>query len=104
VATPSVADLVAFTGKAASSEQGEAVLSVANAQVRSYVRGVGYADGVPNEELAAVVLYLAARYLAHTGVNMDLTEGPSSVSYRSSPGSFSVSETFTLNRFRVRAL
>lgn len=81
------------------------MLQVATAQVRAYVRGVGFADGAPNDELAAVILCLATRYLAHPRqLAMDETEGPASVSYRSSPGSFTVSETFVLNRYRQRAL
>ncbi len=105
MAAPSVADLGAFTGRTVSPEQGDAVLRVADSQVRAYTRGVGYTDGVPNDELASVVLCLAARYLVHPGqIAMDLTEGPSSVNYRSSPGSFTVSEFYTMNRYRRRAL
>ncbi|WP_231984010.1 hypothetical protein [Mycobacterium sp. 852013-51886_SCH5428379] len=86
-----------------SAEQAGAVLRVATAQVRAYVRGgPGW---VPNDELASVILGLAARLVSHPRmIAMDETEGPSSASYRSSPGSFTVSELFTLNRHRQRAL
>lgn len=78
---------------------------MATAQVRAYTRDVGFTNGVPNDELASVILCLATRYLAHPRqISLDETEGPASVSYRSSPGSFTVSEMFTLNRFRQRAL
>jgi len=104
VAAPQVSDLAAWTGQAVSQEQGAAVLQVATAQVRAYVRGNGFVDGVPNDELASVITCLAARYLAHPRqIAMDETEGPSAVGFRSSSGSFTVAELFTLNRYRVRA-
>lgn len=105
MAAPTVSELAAFTGRTVSSEQGGAVLQVANSQVRAYVRGVGYINGEPNAELASVVLTLAARYLAHPRqISMDESEGPASASYRSNPGFFSAAEMFTMNRYRVRAL
>jgi hypothetical protein len=105
MAAPTVSDLAALAGTAVSTGQGTAVLQIATAQVRAYVRGQGFnATGEPNDELASVILCLASRYLAHPRqLAMDEAEGPSSVSFRSSPGSFSVSELFTLNRYRVNA-
>ncbi|APE18265.1 hypothetical protein BOH72_26285 [Mycobacterium sp. WY10] len=102
---PTVLELGAFLGRTVAPEQGAAVIQVATAQVRAYTRGVGFADGEPNDELASVILGLASRYLAHPRmIAMDETEGPSSAIWRSSPGSFTVAEIFTLNRYRVRAL
>ena len=101
---PTVADLGVLLGRAVASEQGAAAIQVATAQVRAYTRGEGFTDGVPNEELAAVILCLAVRLVSHPRqMAMDETEGPSSVSFRSSPGTFTLSELFTLNRYRVRA-
>jgi hypothetical protein len=104
MAAPTALDLGAFLGRTVSSGQGESVLQVATSQVRAYVRGQGFTDGVPNDELASVVLTLAARYFAHgRQIAMDEAVGPESVSYRSSPGSFTVAEIFTMNRYRVRS-
>lgn len=103
MAAPTVSELGAFLGRAVTSEQGAAALQVATAQVKAYVRGGP--NWEPNDELASVILTLAARYLAHPRqISMDESEGPASVSYRSNPGSFSLSEIYTLNRYRTRAL
>ncbi len=106
MAAPTVNDLGDFVGRAVSAEQAGAALRVATSQVRAYVRGVGFdADGSPNDELGAVVLCLAARYLAHPRIiGLDESERPASVSFRTSPGSFTVAELYTLNRYRQRAL
>jgi hypothetical protein len=105
MAAPTATDLGALLGRTVGAEQASAVLGIVTSMAKSYVRGQGFSGGVPNDELAAVILTAAARLLSNPrGLLIDETEGPSSVSYRSAFTGWTVAELFVLNRFRVRSL
>lgn len=63
MAAPTVSDLGALTGRTVSEEQGTAVLSIATAMASAYTRGPGFTDGVPNDEIRAVILTASARLI-----------------------------------------
>jgi len=70
----------------------------------AYTRGAGFAGGVPNSEIRAVILTAASRLVSNArGLLWDEAEGPASVSYRSAFNGWTVAEGYVLNRYRVRA-
>lgn len=92
--------------QAASLNQGslDAVVPIVTVMVRAYTRGNGFDDGLPNDELAAVITTAAAR-LAANGAQLaaDETAGIFSRSLRGGFTGWSLAEQFVLNRYRVRA-
>lgn len=74
-------------------------------QAKAYTRGNGFdSDGVPNDELRAVILSAACRMIANPrGIELTESVGPQSVSFRGAFTGWTVAETFTLNRYRKRA-
>jgi hypothetical protein len=91
-------------GRAVSSEQGQAVLSIVTAMASAYTRGRGFFNGEPNADIRAVILSASARLLSNPrGLLYDETVGPESVSYRSAFTGWTVAELVTLNRYRERA-
>jgi hypothetical protein len=104
MAAPTYSDLGALTGRTVSQEQGAAVLAVVTAMASAYTRGQCFTNGVPNDEIRAVILMASARLISNTtGLLYDEVEGPSQISYRSAFTGWSVAELFALNRYRVRA-
>jgi hypothetical protein len=80
------------------------VLSTITQLANAYTRGVGFTNGVPNADIAAVILTAAARLLAHPRqLAVDETVGPDSASFRAGFSGWSVLETIVLNRYRVTA-
>jgi hypothetical protein len=105
MAAPTHTELAAFLGRAVTSEQGVAVLQVITSLAKSYTRDQGFIDGEPNDDIRAVIFTAAGRLLSNPrGLLIDETEGPASVSYRSSFQGWTTAELFVLNRYRVRAL
>lgn len=103
--TPALVDKVAaFTGGTLSTDAATEHVEAATSYVKAYVRDVGFLiDGWPNDELASVIVAVAARSLANpTGV-WQTTTGPFSVSYSRTEG-FTLAERAVLDRYRVRAL
>lgn len=104
MSAPTYSDLGALLGRTVTEAQGTAVIQVITSMVSAYTRGVGFIDGVPNDELRAVVLTASARLLAHPRqLGMAEALGPESASFREGFSGFSVAELFTLNRYRKRA-
>lgn len=105
MSAPTNLDLGAFLGRVVDAEQATAILGIVTSMCKSYVRGQGFSDGIPNDELAAVIVTAAARLLSNPrGLLMDEAKGPESVSYRSAFTGWTLPELFVLNRFRVTAL
>ncbi len=99
-----VVDLSALLGRTVSAEQGGTVLSIVTAMVKAYTRNEGFVDGVPNDELRAVILSAACRMVANPrGIDLAESVGPQSVSFRGAFTGWTVAESFTLNRYRKRA-
>lgn len=101
---PTYLDLGALLGRTVSPEQGNAVIEIVTSLARAYTRGQGFDDGLPNDELRAVILSAACRMIANPrGIDLAESVGPQSVSFRGAFTGWSVAETFTLNRYRKRA-
>ncbi|WP_059013966.1 hypothetical protein [Mycobacterium sp. M26] len=98
------ADVAAFLGQgtdpALVALAGE-VVPVITAMVRSYTRGRGFADGEPNDELAAVITTASARMVANPE---QLQSKVGSLEIRGGFQGFTLAETFVLNRYRRTAL
>ncbi|HWF28709.1 MAG TPA: hypothetical protein VG327_10085 [Mycobacterium sp.] len=104
---PQASDLQTFLGANASVDptQGAAAIAYVTQLVNAYTRGVGFTNGVPNADLAAVILGASARVWAHPRqLPVDQTEGQESVSWRAGFNSWSLAERSVLDRWRVRAL
>jgi len=96
---PQLVDLSELLGQAVDIEQGSSQLASA------YTRGVGFTSaGVPNADIAAVILTAAARLIANPSQLLtDETVGPESASFRTAWTGWTVPELFALNRYRKRA-
>lgn len=98
-----VGKVAAFTGGTLPTDAATEHVEAATSYVKAYVRDVGFVNGYPNDELASVIVAVAARSLANpTGV-WQTTTGPFSVSYSRTEG-FTLAERAVLDRYRVRAL
>ena len=106
---PQPSDLTALlygaSGQTVDSTQGAEVLSTVTQLANAYTRGVGFTDGIPNADIAAVIKTAAARRLITNPSQLltDSTTGPESASFRTSWTGWTVPELFALNRYRVRA-
>lgn len=79
-------------------------VQIITAMARGYTRDRGFENGVPAEDLAAVIVTATARLLANPDqVPNDVTAG--SFSKRTYAGftGWSLAETFILDRYRKRA-
>lgn len=104
MAAPTVSDLAALTGRAVSTEQGTAVLTIVTAMASAYTRGLGFASGVPCDEIRAVILTASARLVSNaSGLLYQESEGPSNISYSSAFEGWSIAELFVLDSYRVKA-
>ncbi|TXI54306.1 hypothetical protein [Mycolicibacter arupensis] len=82
----------------------DAAVPIVTVMCRAYVRGNGFNNGQPNDELAAVITTAAARLAANpSGFPNDKTAGEFSQSLRGAFGGWTLAEQFVLNRYRVRA-
>lgn len=105
MATPTATELGTFLGRTVDNSQATSVIQVVTSFARSYCRGAGFTDGVPNSEIASVILSASARLISHTRqVGIDEAKGPESARFLASPFTWSVGELMVLNRFRQRAL
>lgn len=68
--------------------------------VRAYTRGEGFVDGVPNEEIAAVIVTASARLVANPE---QLSSSVGNISNGVGFNGFNLAELFVLNRYRKRA-
>jgi hypothetical protein len=72
---------------------------------QAYTRGAGWSAGVPNADIAAVIVTASARLWSHPRqLPVDEIEGQESASWRAGFTGFSVVELLVLDRYRVRAL
>lgn len=85
-------------------DQAGAVLNIVTAMARSYTRGQGFTEGVPADDVKAVILTASARLLADpSGILESERMGPFGTSYAPHTG-WSTSELMVLDRYRLRAL
>ncbi|PJE23668.1 MAG: hypothetical protein CK431_09960 [Mycobacterium sp.] len=101
------ADVAAFlrkTGDAATEADAALAWSIIGAMAQSYTRGQGFTNGLPADDLSAVIFTATLRFLANKGqLEMSRTKGPFSIEYRSSFNDWSVAELSVLHRYRKRA-
>lgn len=76
-------------------------LPIITAMARAYTRGVGFTDGAPNEEIAAVITTATARLMAHP---TQLEQRIGETYTRQGFHGWTLGETFVLNRYRRTAL
>lgn len=100
---PTADDLAAYSGRTVSATQAAAVIGVVKAMVSAHTRGVGFADGEPNDELAAVILSASTRLLMNTPGVQQEAMGALQVRYGDAFG-FTLPELTVLNRYRKQAL
>lgn len=67
---------------------------------RAYTRDGGFSDGVPNDDIAAVIVTAAARLVANPE---QIPSDVGSVSMRGGFSGFSLTERLVLNRYRKKA-
>lgn len=67
---------------------------------RAYTRDMGFADGVPNDEIASVIVTAAARLVANP---QQLANDVGGVSMRGGFNGFNLAERMVLNRYRKQA-
>lgn len=97
-------DLAALLNRQVDSTQGQAVLAIVTSQVSAYTRGVGFVDGVPNDELRGVILLASLRILGNPEqLSRSVVRGPESADWRGGFSGFTVGERMTLDRYRVKA-
>ncbi len=98
------AQLGNLLGRTVNQAQAEVIIAMVTGLAESYTRGVGFEDGVPNSQIAAVVLGASARVISNPrGIEITEAVGPQSAAFRGAFGSWTVAELFCLNRFRTRA-
>lgn len=78
---------------------GEHVVIV-TAMVKAYTRDNGFEQGMPGDDLAAVITTATARLVSNPG---QLRHTVGDVTMNDSFQGFSLAETFVLNRYRTRA-
>lgn len=87
--------------------RGQQALHMATMYARAYTRGQGFTNGVPNDEIEAVIISVAARIMSNPRGVATVSEatGPfnQSITYSKWNG-FNLLEQAVLNRYRVRAL
>ena len=105
MAAPNPDDLSAFMDRhQVDWDQAEAALTIVSAMASAYTRGRGFVDGVPGDDVRAVILSAAARLLTDPGQITERQEmGPFRVAYADHTVSWSTAELSVLNRYRVRA-
>lgn len=70
------------------------------AMAHAYTRGQGFASGVPNAEVAAVITTATARLVANPE---QVASTVGTISERGGFSGWTLAERFVLNRYRVRA-
>lgn len=99
--------LKALVGGDVDPAHGQQALHMATMYAHAYTRGRGFTDGVPNDEIEAVVVSVAARIMANPQnvATTTSTAGPftEQTTYGKWSG-FNLLEQAVLNRYRVRAL
>jgi hypothetical protein len=75
-------------------------LAIITAMARAYTRGGGFADGYPNDDVAAVITTATARLIANPE---QLRYSAGAVQINDAFRGWSLAETFVLNRYRRRA-
>lgn len=106
MALPTVSDVLAFLGQQAEAggdPQVQTHLDSTTQMVRAYVRDRGFVNGIPGDDIAAVIVSATARAVRNP--SQDTWQRAGSFSHR--PGLFdgwTLAEYAVLHRYRRRAL
>jgi len=98
-------DVAAFLGRGTDTTLvalAEVHLPIVTSMVRRYVRGVGFTAGVPDDDLAAVIVSCCARQVTNPTGDTLQTSGP----FTHRPGTFAgwtLPELAILHSYRKRA-
>ena len=98
-------EVAEFLGRGNSAKTialAEAHLPVVTAFVRAYVRGKGFVNGEPNEDLAAVIISATARLVPNPSLNKREQVADTSITFTSLEG-FTLPEQAILHLYRRRA-
>lgn len=74
--------------------------AVVTSMCRAYTRGIGFADDVPNDEIASVILAASARLVSNP---QQVPYDVGGVSLRGGFNGFTLTERLVLNRYRKKA-
>lgn len=97
-------EIADFLGAGTDSElasQAASHAQIITQMCRAYTRGNGFTDGVPNDEIAAVITCAAARLVANP---QQIAYDVGGISTRGGFNGFNLAERLTLNRYRKLAL
>lgn len=75
-------------------------LPIITAMASAYTRGVGFTEGEPNEDIAAVLVTATARLMGNPD---QLQYKVGNISFQTGFRGWSLAETFVLNRYRKRS-
>lgn len=99
------ADVAAFLGRSTDTTvvalAGEH-LPIVTAMVRAYVQGAGFTAGIPDDDLAAVIVSSTARYVMNPAGTIAETVGPFSVRYGVFNG-WTLPELAIMHQYRRRS-
>jgi hypothetical protein len=83
----------------------ETVVPVVTVMARAYTRGNGFANGEPNDEIAAVITTASARLAANgTQLRRQDTAGVFTRTLSDSFHGWTLAERIVLDRYRVKAM
>lgn len=102
MAAPTVGDLERFIGRTVNVEHALHHMEMVTSFARAYTRGRGFTDGVPADDIAAVIVTATARMMANPEGMITETVGSYSVRYSEVQG-FNLVEQMVLNGYRRRA-
>ena len=102
---PTEYDVVAFLGRsgdATASALAQTHLPMVTEMVRAYTRDRGFVDGVPGDDIAAVIVSATARSVANPEHTISQETGPFSIRQGIFQG-WTLPELAILHRYRKRA-
>lgn len=97
-----IVDLEVYLGRTIDAAQGIAALETMTRFARAYTRGRGFTDGVPADDISAVIVTATARLLANPEGHFSESVGSFSIQYGRFQG-FNLIEQAVLNNYRRTA-
>lgn len=102
MSAPTIRDLELFLGRTVGVGEATAALQTMTQFARAYTRGRGFTDGIPADDIAAVIVTATARLMANPEGHLMETVGSFSVQYGRFQG-FNLLELAVLNNYRRTA-
>lgn len=95
-----VADFLGGGSDASLVTLAERHAAIVTMMASGYTRGVGFADGVPNDEIASVIVAASARMVSNP---QQIAHDVGGVSMRGGWQGWNLAERLVLNRYRKKA-